>query len=286
MAENVSSLSDKPLIDLVIGANSAIGRALVQQLCGQGHTVYTVSRPRAANSVSGDSVSGGSISGDSVTSTSQVSGGNGPVIPGVVAAESARHWDCDYSAGAIARVAEDLKAANVDVARIVICNGVLHGENFGPERTLKKLDPAAMKTVFETNAMLPLEWLSALYDVIKRASAPAIAVLSARVGSIGDNRMGGWYSYRGSKAALNMMLQCAAIEFHRNNKRSRILAFHPGTTDTPLSKPFQRNVPAEKLFTPAFVAERLLSVLDAVADDPNLGGSLAYRDWAGKDIPW
>jgi len=281
MPQNISSSSDKPLIDLVIGANSAIGRALVQQLCAQGNAVYTVSRPRAANSVSGDSVSG-----DSVTSISPVSGGNGPVIPGAVAAESARHWDCDYSAGAIARVAEDLKAANVDVARIVICNGVLHGENFGPERTLKKLDPAAMKTVFETNAMLPLEWLSALYDVIKRASAPAIAVLSARVGSIGDNRMGGWYSYRGSKAALNMMLQCAAIEFHRNNKRSRILAFHPGTTDTPLSKPFQRNVPAEKLFTPAFVAERLLSVLEAVASDPNLGGSLAYRDWAGKEIPW
>ena len=281
MAENLSSSSDKPLIDLVIGANSAIGRALVQQLCGQGNTVYTVSRP-----LSGGSVVGGFVSGDSVTSTSSMHSGNEPIISGGVAAESARHWDCDYSLGAIARVAEDLKAANVDVARIVICNGVLHGEDFGPERTLKRLDLAAMKTVFETNAMLPLEWLSALYDLIKDASAPTIAVLSARVGSIGDNRMGGWYSYRGSKAALNMMLQCAAIEFHRNNKRSRILAFHPGTTDSPLSKPFQRNVPAEKLFTPAFVAERLLSVLDAVAGDPKQGGSLAYRDWAGEEIPW
>ena len=107
-------------------------------------------------------------------------------------------------------------------------------------------------------------------------------VLSARVGSIGDNGLGGWYSYRGSKAALNMMLRCAALETRRVNPAAKILAYHPGTVDTPLSEPFQTNVAPEKLFSPVRAAEALDTVLSSLEAD----GELSYLDWRGETIPW
>ncbi|WP_312845184.1 hypothetical protein [Vreelandella populi] len=109
-----------------------------------------------------------------------------------------------------------------------------------------------------------------------------IASLSARVGSIADNNLGGWYSYRASKAAHNMLLKTAAIELKRLNPTSIVLCLHPGTTDTPLSKPFQARVPSEKLFTPDFTAGQLLAVINKRT--PEDSGS--FWDWAGKRIEW
>ena len=107
------------------------------------------------------------------------------------------------------------------------------------------------------------------------------------MGSIGDNRLGGWYAYRSSKAALNMLLQNMAIEYARRVKNVKLIAFHPGTTDTALSKPFQATVPEGKLFTPEFVAERLLDIMNGTAVDPEMmDGQLAYLDWDNKQIPW
>jgi NAD(P)-dependent dehydrogenase (short-subunit alcohol dehydrogenase family) len=139
-----------------------------------------------------------------------------------------------------------------------------------------------MAHVLEINTVLPMIALAAFESQLKNVSRPRVAVLSARVGSIGDNHLGGWYSYRASKSALNMMLQCAAIELHRVNRTLKLIAFHPGTTDTPLSKPFQRGVPADKLFTPEFVADQLTAILDTIESD----GRLSYLDWAGELIPW
>ena len=107
-------------------------------------------------------------------------------------------------------------------------------------------------------------------------------MLSARVGSIGDNGLGGWYSYRGSKAALNMMLRCAALEMRRVNPAAKIMAYHPGTVDTPLSQPFQASVAPEKLFSPERAAEALDTVLTSLTAD----GELSYLDWQGETIPW
>ena len=139
-----------------------------------------------------------------------------------------------------------------------------------------------MREVFEVNAFLPMRVLAALSPVLKRSTAPRIAVLSARVGSIGDNRLGGWYSYRGSKAALNMMLQCAALELRRLNPAAKLIAYHPGTVDTPLSKPFQASVDIEKLLTPADAAAALDRVISEIEPD----GTLSYLDWRGDVIPW
>ena len=140
----------------------------------------------------------------------------------------------------------------------------------------------AFQHVLAVNALLPLQVLSAFWSLIRHGAAPRIAVLSARVGSLSDNRLGGWYSYRASKAALNMMLKNAAIEAQRINRRAKFVAYHPGTVDSPLSQPFQRSVPKEKLFTPEFTASQLTEVLNtAVAD-----GELSYVDWAGETIAW
>jgi len=105
---------------------------------------------------------------------------------------------------------------------------------------------------------------------------------ASHIGSISDNRMGGWYAYRASKAALNMVLKTLSIEYGRRFKQSVIIALHPGTVDTSLSAPFQANVPEGKLFTPEYSIEKLLGVIDQVK--PEDTGSLF--DWAGEKVPF
>jgi NAD(P)-dependent dehydrogenase (short-subunit alcohol dehydrogenase family) len=124
--------------------------------------------------------------------------------------------------------------------------------------------------------------LSALWSLMRSSTQPRVAVLTARVGSLSDNELGGWYSYRASKAALNMMLKCAAIEVRRINKNAKLIAYHPGTVDSPLSKPFQRSVPEGKLFSPEFSAEQLDNLMTSAVPD----GRLSYLDWAGQAIDW
>lgn len=109
-----------------------------------------------------------------------------------------------------------------------------------------------------------------------------ISVFSARIGSIDDNRSDGWYGYRASKAALNMLLKTAAIEFARRAANVKLIAFHPGTTDKPLSKPFQRSVKKENLFTPEFVAEHLVDIMNTQLVD----GECSFIDRENKTIAW
>ncbi|MGE4533416.1 SDR family NAD(P)-dependent oxidoreductase [Halomonas sp.] len=162
--------------------------------------------------------------------------------------------------------------------------GLLHHAEGGihPEKRLDDLDPAALSRLFEVNAILPAMLLQALQPVLKGRHPALVASLSARVGSIGDNRLGGWYAYRASKAAHNMLMKTAAVELRRLNRASTVVCLHPGTTDSPLSAPFQARVPEGKLFTPAFVAERLLAVLGERT--PEESGS--FYDWAGEPVAW
>ena len=188
----------------------------------------------------------------------------------------------DYSEESLLAVASTLTGLQMPMSRLVITNGVLSGDAFSPERKISELNVTAFQHVLAVNALLPLQVLSAFWSLIRHGAAPRIAVLSARVGSLSDNRLGGWYTYRASKAALNMMLKNAAIEAQRINRQAKFVAYHPGTVDSPLSQPFQRSVPKEKLFTPEFTASQLTEVLNtAVAD-----GELSYVDWAGETIAW
>jgi len=189
---------------------------------------------------------------------------------------------CSYDESSIARFCETIDTSALDLRRVIICNGVLHGDNFSPEKNLESLSGKALHEVFEANAVVPVLWLQQLLRQVRRCQGCKIAILSARVGSIGDNALGGWYAYRSSKAALNMLLKTAAIEYRRRAPGVKLVAFHPGTTDTALSAPFQRGVPEGKLFSPDFVAERLLALLDNVPDN----GELSFLDWDGKPVPW
>jgi len=188
----------------------------------------------------------------------------------------------DYSEAALNKVLSMLEPHAGKFSRVCICHGVLHSNTYWPEKRLEDISESALQAIFHANAVVPALWLRSLLKVLKGSNDCIVASLSARVGSIGDNHLGGWYAYRASKSALNMILKTAAIEYGRRAKNVKLIAFHPGTTDTELSKPFQAAVPKDKLFTPSFVAERLAMIMDEALVD----GELSYLDWNGQAIDW
>lgn len=178
-------------------------------------------------------------------------------------------------AAAAARVADGPPATLVFVA-----TGVLH-HGFEPERSWRALDADHMLRDYRINAVGPALVAKHFLPLMPRDRRAVFAALSARVGSIGDNRLGGWHSYRASKAALNMILRNLAVETGRTHPQAVIAGLHPGTVDTGLSAPFQRGVKPEKLFTADHSAERLLTVLEGLAPADS-GGVFA---WDGQRIP-
>jgi len=189
---------------------------------------------------------------------------------------------CDYSEAAITDTCKKINTLTDCITHICICNGILHDGVHWPEKRIEEVNARALQDIFTINSITPLLWLKALVSIVKGKSDCIIAVFSARIGSIGDNRSGGWYSYRASKAALNMLLKTAAIEYARRAKNVKLIAFHPGTTDTALSKPFQRSVKSENLFSTEFVADHLVEIMKHQAID----GELSYIDWENKAIVW
>jgi len=188
----------------------------------------------------------------------------------------------DCSQHSIETACQHLKKYTHNISKVLICNGVLHNDAFMPEKKLEDIQADQLASLYMSNTITPMLWLSRLLPVVNGQQRTQIAIFSARVGSISDNRTGGWYSYRASKAALNMLIKNSAIEYARRAKNVKLIAFHPGTTDTPLSKPFQRSVPEGKLFTPEFVAQRLLSIMDSATMD----NQASFVDWDNKKIEW
>ena len=133
-----------------------------------------------------------------------------------------------------------------------------------PEKKLTDLNRASLMQVFDVNCFGPFLWYKALYPCLRHREALTIATLSARVSSIGDNRLGGWHSYRASKTAQNMLTQNLSLELRRTNPQAIVVGLHPGTVDTDLSKPFQSGVSPDKLFSPEQSAQYLWSVLSAL----------------------
>ena len=180
-----------------------------------------------------------------------------------------------------------LQADSLPLRLVVNATGLLHGPSSSgalvmPEKRLQQVTPEALQASFSINAMAPLLLARAVEPCLDRQSPFHFASLSARVGSIGDNRSGGWYAYRAAKAAQNMMLRSLSIEWARRYPRATVLMLHPGTTDTPLSKPFQAFVPPDALFTPERAAAYLLNVL--LQQGPDQSGS--FLAWDGQPIPW
>ena len=189
---------------------------------------------------------------------------------------------CTYNEVSMAQAADQLTPYQGQFSRVCVCHGLLHSDTLWPEKRLEDINADALHEVFQSNTVVPTLWLKLLFKVLKGSTPCVVATLSARVGSIGDNRMGGWHAYRASKAALNMVLKNMAIEYARRAKNVKLMAFHPGTTDTGLSKPFQASVPSGKLFTPEFVASQLSNIMSDVEPD----GLLSYVDWNGQTIDW
>ena len=165
---------------------------------------------------------------------------------------------------------------------VIVATGLLHDAAGGPEKSLRDLDAARLAHAFAVNATGPALVAAAFLPKLRTDRKTAFVALSARVGSIADNRLGGWYGYRASKAALNQFLRTSAIEHARRAPLSVVASLHPGTVDTRLSAPFQRGVAAEKLFTPAFSATALLAVVDQLTP-ADTGGFFA---WDGSAIPF
>jgi NAD(P)-dependent dehydrogenase (short-subunit alcohol dehydrogenase family) len=166
---------------------------------------------------------------------------------------------------------------------VIVATGVLHrGKQIQPEKRMRELDPEAMAEVFRVNSIAPAIIAKHFLPLMRGDGKSAFVAISARVGSIGDNRLGGWASYRASKAALNMLVKTLSIEHARTHPDGIVVALHPGTTDTALSKPFQRNVPDGKLFSPEYSAERLLHVIDGLTSE-DTGGFFA---WNGDPIEY
>ncbi len=248
-----------PAVALVLGASGGLARAIIAELMADAgiETVVAVSR--------------------------------NPLPEQLTEAQANRRvqWiTSDYNETDMAAVVEQLQPYSGRISRVCICHGILHSSGqegtLWPEKRLEDINADALHQVFQANAVVPVLWLKLLHRVLKGPQRCVVAALSARVGSIGDNHLGGWYAYRSSKAALNMLMRTVAIEYSRRIKNVKLISFHPGTTDTALSKPFQAAVPSDKLFTPQFVAERLCQIMDHA----ELDGELSYLDWDNKSIPW
>ena len=162
---------------------------------------------------------------------------------------------------------------------IFVATGILAGAGCPPEKALRELTPDAMAEHFAINAMGPLLVLKHALRLLPKERRSVFAALSARVGSIGDNGLGGWYSYRMAKAALNQGLHSAAIELRRSHRQAICVALHPGTVETTFTAAYAGR---HRMVSPEEAAKNLLGVIDGLGP----GDTGAFFDWAGKRVPW
>lgn len=235
----------------VIGASGGIGRAITAGIVDSGRfaRVYALAR---------------STDGD-------------------YGSETVRSLHLDYASPATIERAASAVGEEGPLDFVFVATGILHdGDAVQPEKSMREIERETLERVFAINTFGPVLVARHFLPMMRRKSRSVFAALSARVGSIGDNRLGGWLAYRSSKAALNMALRTLSIEHARRHRDAVVVALHPGTVDTALSQPFTGNVPDGKLFTPAEAATRLLDVVDGL-DSDDTGGFFA---WDGKPIPW
>ncbi len=253
LSAQISTLQSKQWV-LISGASSAIAKALINKFCAdKEHNIIALSR------------------------------GFDPELTHLANRhQQLKLIETDYSESHILAVTQFISRHQIRLSSVFICNGFLHSEEHKPEKTIASFDSDFFIKQLQVNTLIPTLWLKYLLALKKQFESCFIVVLSARVGSISDNKLGGWYSYRTTKAALNMMLKTAAIEYARHSKQVKLVAFHPGTTDTPLSKPFQANVAAGKLFSTQFVAAQLCTQLAKL----EFNGQAQFIDWQGKNVTW
>ena len=245
---------------LVHGASRGIGLEVVRQLLADsraGQVVATSRRP---------------LDSDGLRALQAEYGERLELLPMDVTDEAS----IDDAARAVGRSCREL--------RLLFCVvGVLHDDQgLFPEKQLADIRLANLERSFRVNAFGPLLVARAFAPLLTHGEPAVLANMSARVGSIGDNRLGGWYAYRGAKAAQNMFTRGLSVELGRKSRALACVALHPGTTDTALSAPFQQRVPAGRLFSVERTARQLLEVIAGLSGQ-DTGRFIA---WDGSDIPW
>lgn len=182
-------------------------------------------------------------------------------------------------------LAETLQPKTTCLDLIINCIGTLHNQEFGlPERKLAEIEFKKFMHAFQVNALPTALLLKTLSPFMRNSARPIFASISAKVGSIGDNAMGGWYSYRASKAALNMIIKTASIEIKRLNPMALVVALHPGTTDTDLAQPFLEHAKKRyQIHTPEETAQNLMNVLKTLDPKADTG---KFLNWDGSELPY
>jgi len=193
-------------------------------------------------------------------------------------------WDAEDSAspGAVAEGLEALLAKEEGIDDFIYAAGLLHGPEMFPEKRLEDLDAGNMARAFAVNATGFGLLTQALLPWLRHREFKRVAAISAKVGSITDNGFGGWYAYRSSKAALNMLVRNLSIELPRRCKPVACVSLHPGTTESALSEPFSQSLAKLKVHTAAETAANLLDVLDNVGEEDNG----RFLSWDGSELPW
>lgn len=253
---------------LIVGASQGIGLGFVQQLVMDGRfgRVYgTYRRPETAGAL---------------LALAQTHPHLTPLKMDVTEEESITQAVQDLQANLQANLS--MPATPPRLHLVVYCVGILHDATFQPEKSVRQLTSDQLLRSFQVNAVGAALLTKHLFPLLKHDQPSVFGAISAKVGSIGDNRLGGWYGYRASKAALNMLIKTASLEYARKSPNTIFALLHPGTTDTRLSQPFQRGVPPEKLFPVSRTVAQLMTVINNL--EPTDSGE--FLSWDGSRLPW
>ena len=232
---------------LIAGASSSIAQALMTELTNLGHSIYSISRSMNIHH---------------------------SLVP-------AQHLTIDLSqATCLPTLRAFVMVAQPDV--VFCCTGLLHNAEHMPEKTLSQINADWLHESIDANILPHIHLAQAIAPLLTRSHCIKWISLSALVGSIEDNRLGGWYSYRMSKAALNMFIKNLSIEWGRKSSNNIVVAQHPGTTKSHLSKPFQANISDDHLFSSELTAKRLIEVMQHLS--PQQHGKLLH--WDGTVLPY
>ncbi len=237
---------------LIIGGEKGIGAATANQLSKAGHQVIKTSRTYRDLTPNSDKT---------------------------------WHAYCDVAnVNSINKLSEQISQQFSHIDWLINCAGILHSDEFMPEKALNQINTNQLINNFTTNAVGHLLVIKAFENLIIKAEKPLVTSVSARIGSIEDNQLGGWYAYRMSKAALNMGMKTLAIEWHRKHPKVKFLLLHPGTTDTDLSAPFQRNLPSGQLQTAETTAAMLIKQMQN--NQQHDSKHPLFLDYKGRSIAW
>ena len=249
-------------VALVVGANRGIGLEFVRQLLAmpQFETVWATYRTRESATELLEMVKSEAAEGVRLKCLSMDVTDEEQIVSGVA----------------------DIKQHTKQLHLAINCVGILHDDRMRPEKGLRQLEMEQLTRYFQVNSTSSALLAKHLLPLLKHGDRNVFASISAKVGSIGDNYLGGWYGYRASKAALNMLMRTAALEYRRKSPETIVVTLHPGTTDTDLSKPFQSNVPPEKLFSTERTVSQLLDVIAGL----ELENSGQFFNWDGQPLPW